>query len=114
MMGVDVSINPWKVLGVHRGSTLEEVKVAYRDLMKANHPDAGGTQQAAAEITQCYKALTSPVVLKSYLDTLNVLGTPCQPCKGRGFTYKSKGLTDRVTTACTCCGGRGILVKGGL
>lgn len=111
---IDMSINPWHVLGVHRASTAEEVKNAYHGLMRQHHPDAGGDTAKAAEITQCYKALTNPMLLKSYIDTLTVLGTPCMPCNGRGYSYKQKGLTAKVTTPCGFCGGRGLLVKGGL
>jgi len=31
--------DPWRVLGVRRGATREEVTSAYRDLLKRYHPD---------------------------------------------------------------------------
>jgi curved DNA-binding protein CbpA len=34
--------DPYRVLGLPRGATLDEVKRAYRRLAKANHPDAAG------------------------------------------------------------------------
>lgn len=58
--------DPWKVLGVKQGSGAEEVKKAYRDLVKKYHPDR--FQDPAAkemaneklkEINQAYDAVTS-------------------------------------------------------
>ena len=109
-----VNMNPWKVLGVHRATPTEEVKLRYRDLMRIHHPDVGGTQQQAADITEAYNILVKPALLKSHVDTLTVLGTPCPKCGGKGYSYKQKGLTQRVTTPCDCCGGRGLLLKDGL
>src|SRR5205809_5356194 len=34
--------DPYRILGLARGATLDEVKRAYRRLAKANHPDAAG------------------------------------------------------------------------
>src|SRR4029453_12108859 len=34
--------DPYRTLGLDRGAALEEVKRAYRRLVKANHPDAAG------------------------------------------------------------------------
>ena len=106
-------MNPWSVLKVHRATPLEEVKVKHRELMRQAHPDAGGTQEQAAEVTTAYKILSNPVLLKSHIDTLKVLGTVCTKCGGKGYSYKQRGLTERTTTPCTPCGGRGLLAKEG-
>src|SRR5689334_4345991 len=37
-----VERDPYQVLGLPRGASLEDVKRAYRGLAKANHPDAAG------------------------------------------------------------------------
>ncbi|HET9614810.1 MAG TPA: J domain-containing protein, partial [Candidatus Limnocylindrales bacterium] len=37
-----VPIDPWRTLGLAPGSSLEQVRRAYRQLAKANHPDAAG------------------------------------------------------------------------
>jgi len=34
--------DPYRTLGLERGASLDEVKRAYRRLVKANHPDAAG------------------------------------------------------------------------
>lgn len=106
-------MNPWLVLGVHRDTPQEELKTKYRDLMREHHPDVGGTQDRAAEITTAYKILSTPTLLKSHLDVLSVLGTPCTTCGGKGYSYKQRGFTDRITKPCTACGGRGLTLKDG-
>lgn len=111
-MKADLTTNPWRVLGVHRASTTEEIKLRYKLLMRQHHPDVGGVNTAAAEVTAAYKILSTPTVLKSYIATLSVLGTHCPTCSGRGYSFKQKGFTKRVTAPCASCGGRGLLVKG--
>jgi molecular chaperone DnaJ len=58
--------DPWKVLGVRQGSSDDEVKKAYRNLVKKYHPDR--FQDTAAkelaneklkEINEAYEAITS-------------------------------------------------------
>ena len=38
-------------------STMEELRKQYRKLMKENHPDVGGTEEAAKEINAEYERL---------------------------------------------------------
>lgn len=56
--------DPYKVLGVSRGSSLDDIKTAYRRLAKELHPDANVGDAAAAEKFQelqaAYDALTDP------------------------------------------------------
>ena len=58
--------DPWKTLGVRQGSSAEDVKRAYHNLVKKYHPDR--FQDAAAkeladeklkEINQAYEEITS-------------------------------------------------------
>lgn len=56
--------DPYKVLGVERGASDEEIKKAYRRLAKKYHPDANpGDQQAARkmqEINAAYDQIKNP------------------------------------------------------
>ena len=46
---------PWReVLGVGPAATLEEAKVAYRDLARRHHPDAGGDLETMARINRAW------------------------------------------------------------
>jgi hypothetical protein len=38
-----VKLDPYKVLGLHKEATTEQVLAAHRRAVKATHPDAGGT-----------------------------------------------------------------------
>lgn len=40
----------YQILGLERGATLEEIRVAHRTLMKRLHPDQGGTAEQAARV----------------------------------------------------------------
>lgn len=104
-------INPWKILGVHRESTEPEIKARYKALMMEHHPDKGGSADEAAKITEAYKTLMDKELVRQATATLEVLGAPCPTCKGKGYTFKQRGLTERKTNPCGLCGGRGILVE---
>ena len=101
-------INPWQILGVHRGSTPEEAKQAYRNAQRVAHPDAGGTAEQSAKVSEAYDLITDRKALNQYLSLAMLHGQPCGGCMGKGYTSKQKGLTARTTTACTGCGGSGI------
>lgn len=42
--------DPYEVLGISRDATHDEVREAYRNLVKATHPDAGGTADEFAKV----------------------------------------------------------------
>jgi hypothetical protein len=48
----------YEVLGLERGATLEEIRAAHRRLMKAAHPDQGGSAERAARINAARDRLT--------------------------------------------------------
>ena len=56
--------DPYEVLGIEPGATLDEVKRAYRALAKALHPDANPDDTVAAnrfrEATEAYDLLSDP------------------------------------------------------
>lgn len=104
-------INPYKILKVHRESSPEQIKESYYKLMKKNHPDAGGEQSDAADITLAYSILNDKINLRNHLAELEMLGVKCQACKGRGFMAKQKSMSERITTPCVKCGGQGLTMK---
>ncbi|HEX3428559.1 MAG TPA: DnaJ domain-containing protein, partial [Candidatus Limnocylindrales bacterium] len=56
------SLDPWRTLGLVPGSSLDEIRRAYRRLAKANHPDAAGEGALPRflAIQSAYEALAGP------------------------------------------------------
>ncbi|XP_071876722.1 dnaJ homolog subfamily C member 16 l(3)80Fg [Bombus fervidus] len=55
--------NPYKILGVHKRATLQEIRKAYKNLVKEWHPDKTnhpGAENKFVEITKAYEILTDP------------------------------------------------------
>lgn len=50
----------YKLLGVKRKATLEEIKKAHRELAKKHHPDQGGDEEKFKEIQEAYRILSNP------------------------------------------------------
>lgn len=48
--------NWWEVLGVSRDAGQDEIKSAFRELAKKNHPDAGGEAEKFVVITKAYES----------------------------------------------------------
>ena len=48
----------YKILGVSRAATADEIKKAFRKLARTHHPDAGGDEQKFKEINEAYEVLS--------------------------------------------------------
>lgn len=104
-------MNPWKVLGVHRKTAVEEVHVAFIKLAKLHHPDAGGDADKFRLINAAHRMLATK---KEIYHTLNVTFADCKDCTacaGSGVKSKSKGITEKLYTACKVCYGAGIIIR---
>lgn len=58
--------DPYTVLGISRGASTEEVKSAYKKLVKQHHPDRGGDTKKFTEIQEAYEAITNPSKQQQY------------------------------------------------
>ena len=56
----------YKVLGVSKTATPEEIKKAYRKLAMDHHPDRGGDSSKFAEINEAYETLKDPARRANY------------------------------------------------
>ena len=52
-----MSKDPYQILKVHPNAKLEDIKKAYRELVKIHHPDKGGDSQVILEINAAWEIL---------------------------------------------------------
>lgn len=52
-------MNPYQILGLNRGASIDEVKQAYRRLASKHHPDKGGDTARFQEIQQAYDRIVA-------------------------------------------------------
>jgi len=52
-----MNIDPYQILKVHPNATLEDIKKAYRELVKIHHPDKGGDSAIMLEINSAWELL---------------------------------------------------------
>lgn len=50
-------LDPYKVMGVSKNFTFDELKEAYRRVARMVHPDKGGTDQLFQAVTDCFRQL---------------------------------------------------------
>lgn len=55
----------WEVLGVGKDATPEEIKKAYKQKMRENHPDLGGDKEASQKINEAYDVFEKHQEFKS-------------------------------------------------
>jgi DnaJ-class molecular chaperone len=56
----------YKILGVDRNADADQIKKAYRSLVKQHHPDRGGDSELFKQINQAYETLSDPVKRREY------------------------------------------------
>ena len=56
----------YKILGVSRTASADEIKSAYRKLARVYHPDAGGDEEKFKEINEAYEVLSDDKKRKIY------------------------------------------------
>ena len=52
-----MSKDPYQILKVHPSAKLEEIKQAYRKLVKIHHPDKGGDSEIMLEVNSAWEIL---------------------------------------------------------
>lgn len=99
-------MNPYALLGVHTKSTDEDIASAYKTLARLCHPDRGGDAAKFAALAEAYAAIKDKKARRRFEESL-YMEDKCYACQGRGVTWKSKGLHEKIYTACGVCGGSG-------
>lgn len=59
-------MNCYEILGVSKDASQDEIKKAYRNLVKVHHPDKGGSDDKFKEISQAYETLSDPQKRQDY------------------------------------------------
>ena len=65
-MATNATPDYYKTLGVSRNATPDEIKKAFRNLARTNHPDAGGDEEKFKEINEAYEVLSDEKKRKLY------------------------------------------------
>lgn len=65
--------DPYKVLGIERGATEEEIKKAYRSLSRRDHPDANINNPNKAQAEEKFKENFSAAVPIMEDDSVNII-----------------------------------------
>lgn len=98
----------FEVLGLRPSATLDEIKEAYRNKMRAVHPDVsvGGDP---IPIRNAYEVISDTAARERYMKTLRMFHQACAQCNGTGDEHRSISFTKSEVIACSACGGRGFM-----
>lgn len=108
--------NCYKTLGVHKGSSEDEVKAAFRVRAKQNHPDLHADVASAermVELNMAYSTLKERRSKQDYDKLLAILYPECAACSGSGTSIRQRGFHGKEATACAICDGAGRMVPEG-
>ena len=103
--------DPYRLLGIDPGATAEEVRAAFRQKVRENHPDTAAEEPESGDIQdiiEAYRLLIDPDSrAKHDSDT----GRRQQGVSGRSVKVTHRDTPRRSSTgrlrACTACGGAG-------
>lgn len=65
----------YEILGLSKDASPDEIKKAYRTLVKEHHPDRGGNEENFREIQEAYDTLSDPEAREAY-DTTGEVAKP--------------------------------------
>lgn len=71
----------YKILGLGKSASPDEIKKAYRRLAQEHHPDKGGNQEKFKEINEAYQVLSDPQKRSQY----DQFGADFEQARGGGF-----------------------------
>ncbi|MDD2730531.1 MAG: molecular chaperone DnaJ [Candidatus Portnoybacteria bacterium] len=93
----------YKILGISKSASPDEIKRAYRRLAQEHHPDKGGDQQKFKEINEAYQVLSDPQKKSQY----DRFGTTFKQAQAGGGFEGFEGFRDFSSYADAFNFGRG-------
>lgn len=63
---INILMNPYEILGLDSNTSIEDIKLKYRQLASENHPDKGGDTEKFKLISLAYQILIDPIKRKTY------------------------------------------------
>ncbi len=79
----------YKILGVAKNASADEIKRAYRRLAQQHHPDKGGNQEKFKEISEAYQILSDPQRRAQY----DQYGTTFEQARAQGGFQESQDFS---------------------
>lgn len=64
----------YEILGVVQGASVDEIKLAYRNLARTGHPDRGGDSENFQNINKAYEILGDPLQRQEYDRSITASG----------------------------------------
>lgn len=106
----------FELLGVHKGSTAEQITSRRNELARLLHPDRWAkddkrlpqANNAMATVNAAHAILTTKDKRLRYMAELATGRSTCPTCKGDGFVTKQRGFKGKDVLCCTVCGGSGL------
>ncbi len=80
----------YKILGLSKNASPDEIKRAYRRLAHEHHPDKGGDQAKFKEVNEAYQVLSDPQKRGQY----DQFGTTFEQAQARGGAHGFEGFRD--------------------
>lgn len=103
----------YKILGVHPGSSDDDIKDAHRRASRKYHPDRpGGDAEMFRKAQEAFKNIKDAAARRVLRTKLLGLCDPCSACNGKGYKNKSRGFTVVSTEPCDRCDHSGFVPRG--
>ncbi len=80
----------YKILGIQKNASADEIKRAYRQLAQQYHPDKGGDPEKFKEINEAYQVLSDPQKRSQY----DQFGTTFEQARAGGGFSGFEGFRD--------------------
>ncbi len=101
-------INYYAVLGMPPASSIEDLRIHYRELVRTKHPDRGGNTYEFQAITEAGSVLTDVPRRRDYDAFMRLLMDPCSVCGGQGVKRIQMSFSNVVSRRCDTCKGEGF------